>query len=64
MTDFGQPPPSTSNTHTSANTPGTLQGDSAQSRQLGLVQAPPQRTRFEFETAEVEEADYDMADSH
>jgi len=58
-------PPSTSNVPSSANTPGTSQGGSAPTRQQGLVQAAPPRTKFEpFEVEEAEEADYEMADAH
>lgn len=42
-------------------TPGTSQQGQHGFRQPGLVEAPPPRNRFEFEVAEVEEADTEMA---
>ncbi|TVY62779.1 Protein SERAC1, partial [Lachnellula suecica] len=46
---------------TGANTPGTSHGNQQGFRQPGMVEAPPPRTRFEFEVAEVEEMDTEMA---
>jgi hypothetical protein len=45
-------------------TPGTSHGESPQSHEPGLLAQAPPRTRFEFEVAEVEEADYDIAGNH
>jgi hypothetical protein len=44
--------------------PGRSHGESPQSHQPGLIAQAPPTTRFEFEVAEVEEADHEMARNH
>jgi hypothetical protein len=60
FTDIAQGQQSTAEAPTNTS-PGRSHGDSFQSHQPGLIERAPLGTRFEFEVAEVEEADYEMA---
>lgn len=63
FTDATQAPQPTTQTPMNT-TPGMSHGESPQSHEPGLIAQAPPRNRFEFEVAEVEEADYDIAGNH
>lgn len=56
--------PTASQVSTSGNTPAISSEYQAplQPRRQGLIEAGPSRTRFEFESAVVEEKEYDVVD--